>query len=117
MKDNYPVFVAVNDQKTVVGWSSLNRFHERMGYQFTVDNSVYVAAGQRGNGIGTLLMPPLINGAKARGLHAIIALIGANNESSIRLHARFGFERAGLLKQVGFKFDRWLDLVYMERLV
>jgi L-amino acid N-acyltransferase len=117
VKNNYPVFVAVNDQNGVVGWSALNRFHDRLGYRFTAENSVYVAAYQRGKGIGTLLMPPLINGAKERGLRAIVALIDAKNESSIRLHARFGFERVGLLKQVGFKFDRWLDLVYMERLI
>lgn len=117
VKNHYPVFVAVNDQNGVVGWSALNRFHDRMGYRFTAENSVYVAADQRGKGIGTLLMPPLINGAKERGLRAIVALIDANNESSIRLHARFEFERVGLLKQVGFKFNRWLDVVYMERLI
>ena len=117
VKDNYPVFVAANDQSRVVGWSALNRFHDRIGYRFTAENSVYVAADQRGKGIGTLLMPPLIDGARDRGLHAILALIDAENESSIRLHARFGFERAALLKQVGFKFNRWLDVVYMERLL
>lgn len=117
LKNNYPVFVAANDQSRVVGWSALNRFHDRIGYRFTAENSVYVAADQRGKGIGTLLMPPLIDGARDRGLHAILALIDAENESSIRLHARFGFERAALLKQVGFKFNRWLDVVYMERLL
>ena len=117
VKNSYPVFVAVNDQNGVVGWSALNRFHDRMGYRFTAENSIYVAAGHRGKGIGTLLMPPLINGAKERGLRAIVALIDAKNESSIRLHARFGFERVGLLKQVGFKFDHWLDVVYMERVI
>lgn len=117
IRNNYPVFAAVGDQNQVVGWSSLNRFHNRVGYRFTAENSVYVAADQRGKGIGTMLMPPLIDGASARGLHAILALIDAQNEFSIRLHARFGFERVGLLKQVGFKFNRWLDVVQMERLL
>ncbi|MBI3851237.1 MAG: N-acetyltransferase [Verrucomicrobia bacterium] len=117
VKNNYPVFVAVNEANRIVGWSSLGRFHDRIGYRFTAENSVYVAAGQRGKGIGTLLMPPLIDGARERGLHAIVALIDAENESSIRLHDRFAFERVGLLKQVGFKFNRWLDVVYMERLL
>lgn len=117
LASNFPVFVAVNEVCRVVGWSSLSRFHDRVGYRFTAENSVYVAADQRGKGIGTLLMPPLIDGARERGLHAIVALIDAKNESSIRLHARFGFERVGLLKQVGFKFNRWLDVAYMERLV
>ena len=115
-KNNYAVFVAVNEQDRVVGWSALNRFHDRIGYRFTAENSVYVAADQRGKGIGTLLMPPLVEAARARGLRAILALIDAENEASIRLHSRFGFERVALLKQVGFKFNRWLDVVYMERL-
>ncbi len=117
VKDKYPIFVAETGQQRIVGWSALNPFHTRAGYRFTAENSVYVAADQRGNGIGKLLLAPLIDGAKARGLHAIIAAIDAENEPSIRLHARFGFEKTALLKEVGFKFNRWLNLVYMERLV
>jgi L-amino acid N-acyltransferase len=112
-----PIFVAKSDDGQVVGWSSLSRYHDRRGYQFTVENSVYVAAAHRGRGIGKLLMPPLINSAQALGLRAIIAAIDAENQSSIRLHARFGFERVGHFKQVGFKFGRWLDVVYMERML
>ena len=115
--NDYAVLVAVNEQGRVVGWSALNPFHARMGYRFTSENSVYVAADQRGRGIGRLLLEPLIEAARARGLHAILAVIDAENEPSIRLHARFGFERVGLFRQVGFKFNRWLDVVYMERLV
>jgi len=117
VKGNYPVFVAQDKQGRIVGWSALNPFHARAGYRFTTENSVYVAADQRGRGIGKLLMPPLIAGARERGLHAIIAGIDAENEVSIRLHAGFGFEKVGCLKQVGFKFGRWLDVVYMELLL
>jgi phosphinothricin acetyltransferase len=88
-----------------------------MGYRFTAENSVYVAAALRGHGIGKLLVPPLIEAAQRRGLHAIIAAIDATNEASLRLHAAFGFEKVGHFKQVGFKFGRWLDVVYMERLI
>jgi len=116
-RDSYPVFVAVDDAGRVIGWSALNPFHARMGYRFTSENSVYVAADTRGKGVGKLLLAPLIEGAKARGLHAIIAVIDADNEASIRLHAAFGFEKVGLFKQTGFKFNRWLDVVYMEKLV
>ena len=116
-RDRYPVFVAVDDAGGVAGWSALNPYHARIGYQFTSENSVYVAAGMRGKGIGKLLLAPLIEAAKARGLHAIIAAIDADNEVSIRLHAAFGFEKVGHFKQTGFKFNRWLDLVYMERLL
>ena len=89
VKANFPIFVAEDGKGQVVGWSALNPFHSRIGYQYTAENSVYVAAEQRGKGIGKLLMPPLIDGAKARGLHAIIAAIDAQNEASIRLHAQF----------------------------
>ena len=116
-RDNYPMFVAVDNAGRVIGWSALNPFHARMGYRFTSENSVYVAADMRGKGVGKLLLAPLIEGAKARGLHAIIAVIDADNEASIRLHAAFGFEKVGHFKQTGFKFNRWLDVVYMERLV
>ena len=116
-RDNYPVFVAVDAGGRVMGWSALNPFHARIGYRFTAENSVYVAADRRGQGIGKQLLGPLVERAKARGLHAIIAAIDAENEPSIRLHARFGFEKVGHFKQTGFKFGRWLDVVYMERIV
>ena len=116
-KQNYPVFVAENDQRQIAGWSALNPFHARPGYRFTAENSVYVAADARGRGIGKLLMPPLIAAARQRRLRAIIAAIDAQNEVSIRLHAGFGFEKVACLKQVGFKFGRWLDVVYMELLL
>ena len=116
-REGYPVFVAVDDAGRVLGWSALNPFHARIGYRFTAENSVYVAADMRGKGLGTLLLPPLIAGAQAKGLHAIIAAIDADNAASIRLHAAFGFEKVGHFKQTGFKFDRWLDVVYLERLI
>jgi phosphinothricin acetyltransferase len=116
-KGQYPVLVAENGCRQVVGWSALNPFHSRMGYQFTAENSVYVAEQERGKGIGKLLLAPLIDAARMRGLHAIIAAIDAENEASIRLHACFGFEQVAFLKEVGFKFDRWLNVIYMERIV
>ncbi len=116
-KHDYPIFVASNNEGRVIGWSSLSRFHDRMGYRFTSENSVYVAADQRGRGVGKLLMPPLIDRARQRGFHAIIGVIDAANEASIRLHASFGFERVGLFKEVGFKFGRWLDVAYMQLLL
>jgi L-amino acid N-acyltransferase YncA len=115
-KERLPIFVAVDAESRVIGWSSLSRYHDRKGYQFTVENSVYVAAPRRGQGVGALLLPPLIESAQSLGLRAIIAAIDAQNAASIRLHARFGFIEVGNFKQVGFKFGRWLDVVYMERL-
>ena len=112
-----PMFVAVDAEGQIVGWSSLSHYHDRQGYRFTVENSVYVDAKHRGRGVGKLLLAPLIDSAHALGLHAIIAAIDAENEASIRLHARFEFVEVGHFKQVGFKFNRWLDVVYMQRLL
>jgi phosphinothricin acetyltransferase len=116
-KQGYPVFVAVNGSGQVVGWSALNRYRNRWGYRFTSENSIYVAADWRGRGIGKLLMPPLLEEARQRGLHAILAGIDASNEPSIRLHAQFGFENVAHFKQDGSKFGRWLDVIYMELLL
>jgi phosphinothricin acetyltransferase len=117
VKDDLAVFVAVTVGDQVVGWSALNRFHNRVGYQFTAENSIYVAADERGRGIGKQLMSPLIEAAKARSIHAILAAIDASNEASVRLHAGFGFQKVACLKEVGYKFGRWLDVIYMERLL
>jgi len=113
----FPIFVAEDDAGQIVGWSALNRYHDRAGYRFTSENSVYIAANSRGQGIGKLLLAPLIESAKQIGLRAIIAVIDAENAASIRLHARFGFVEVGRFPKVGFKFGRWLDVAYMELLL
>ena len=115
-KGGYPVFVA-EESGSIVGWSSLSPYHSRTGYRFTAEVSVYVAADRRGQGIGKLLLPPLIEAGKKRGLHAVIASIDSDNEASIRLHAAHGFEVKGRLNEIIYKFDRWLDVVYMELLI
>ena len=114
---NYPIFVAIDEQDHLVGWSSLSEFRTRIGYRFTAENSVYVAVGRRGRGIGKLLLRPLIDAAHHLKLHAVIAVIDADNCASLHIHETFGFERAGVFKQVGYKFDRWLDVVYMQLLL
>jgi phosphinothricin acetyltransferase len=116
-KTGLPIFIAAKDTGRIVGWSALNRYHDRRGYRFTSENSIYIAADHRGQGIGKLLLEPLIESAKKLQLRAIIAAIDAENEASVRLHARFGFEPVGHFKKVGYKFGRWLDVVYMELLL
>lgn len=117
VRDDYAIFVAEDDAGHIVGWSALNPYHARPGYRFTTENSVYIATDRRGQGLGKLLLAPLIAAAQKRGLHAIIAAIDATNEVSLRLHSRFGFVQVGHFKQVGYKFDRWLDVIYLERLL
>ncbi len=112
-KDGYPVFVAEKAGR-VVGFSSIGPFRAWAGYRYTVENSVYVAADQRGGGLGRLLMAPLIQAAREKDLHAIVSGIDATNEVSLRLHRSFGFTEVAHFKEVGFKFGKWLDLVFME---
>ena len=108
-----PVFVATDDT-IIVGFSSIGPFRPWAGYKYSVENSIYVKDGQRGKGIGKLLMQPLIDAARAKQLHTLVAGIDAENKLSIDFHKQFGFEEVGYLKQIGWKFDRWLDLVFMQ---
>ena len=117
-RGGYAMFVAVEPSgaggETIVGWSALNRYHDRVGFRFTSENSIYIAASHRGRGIGRLLLAPLIPAARARGLRNLIAAIDASNTASLRLHERFGFVQVGLFRRVGYKFERWLDVAYLE---
>lgn len=115
-EQGFPVFVAEEDDK-IVGFSSIGPFRAWAAYKYTVENSVYVASGQRGKGIGKLLMPPLIQAARHLNLHTIVAGIDASNDASIRLHQYFGFEEVAHFRQVGFKFDRWLDLKFLQLII
>jgi len=109
----YPIIVAEIDGK-IVGYGSLSPFHSRSGYRFTVENAVYVRDEFRGRGIGGLLLGELIRRAHLLGFRAIIACVDAEQTASLRLHERHGFVRCGLFRQIGFKFGRWLDVVYLE---
>jgi phosphinothricin acetyltransferase len=116
LKDDYPVFVA-DDGGRVVGFSSYGPFRAWAAYKYTVENSIYVAADQRGKGIAKLLMQPLIDTARRQNYHAIIAGIDASNDASVGLHRSFGFEEVAHFRQVGYKFGRWLDLKFLELLL
>lgn len=109
----WPLFVA-DDAGTVVGFSSLGPFRAWAAYKYTVENSVYVAAARRGQGVGKLLLPPLIDAARQMEMHAIIAGIDATNVASYRLHQSFGFVEVAHFREVGYKFGRWLDLKFLE---
>jgi L-amino acid N-acyltransferase len=112
-KENYPVFIA-EENDAIVGFSTFGQFRNWQAYKYSVENSVYVKAGCRGKGVGKLLLQPLIDSAKQMQLHTIIAGIVADNESSIALHKQFGFVEVAHFKEVGFKFDKWLDLKFFQ---
>lgn len=112
----FPIIVAtVNEQ--VVGFGYYSEFRFREAYKFTVEHSVYANKSCIGKGIGKLIMLHLIDLAKAQKLHTMIAVIDAENESSIAFHEKFGFETVGIIKESGFKFDRWLDSVIMQKML
>ena len=110
---NFPVIVAELDG-IVVGFGMYSEFRFREAYKFTVEHSVYVNQNQHGKGIGKMLLAELIRMAKNQKLHTMIAVIDAENQSSVDFHERFGFKTAGIIKESGYKFDRWLDSVFMQ---
>ena len=114
--DRHPIIVAEVDGR-VAGWGSLSPYHARSAYRRTVENSVYVHHELHRRGIGSLLLQDLITRARRLDHRAIIAGIDADQPASVALHVKFGFEEVGHLKQVGFKFGRWLDVIYMELLL
>jgi L-amino acid N-acyltransferase len=109
----HPVTVIEADG-AVAGWGSLSRFHPRAAYGHTVENSVYVRHDRQHRGLGRALLADLIARAKTLGHHSIVALIAGEQTASVKLHATMGFTQAAHLKEVGFKFDRWLDVVYWQ---
>ena len=112
----HPVVVYEQDGK-IVGWASLSRFHPRSAYRNTVENSVYVRPELHGHGIGSLLLAHTIGQARDLGHRTILALIDADQAASIAVHLKFGFQQVAHLRQVGFKFGRWLDVVYLQLLL
>ncbi len=114
LASSYPVLVGMDDSG-VAGFSSFGGFRAFPCYDSTVEHSVHIRADRRGAGLGAQLVRPLFGRAAALGKHTMIAAIDAQNEPSLRLHARLGFERAGLFTEVGRKFGRWLDVVFMQR--
>lgn len=110
----FPVLVAHDAAGEVLGYASYGTWRSIEGFRHTVEHSLYVRSDLRGQGLGPLLMQALIERAKAAGLHVMVAAIEAQNSASIRLHERLGFTISGQMSQVGRKFDRWLDLTFMQ---
>jgi phosphinothricin acetyltransferase len=103
--------------RQVMAFASLSPYKERAAYSTTVENSIYVHRGLGGRGIGKQLLIHLIDVARESGFHSMIARIEASSEASRALHAACGFELVGIERQVGRKFNRWLDVAVMQRLL
>ena len=113
LQSGFPVIVAETDGE-VVGFGMYSEFRFREAYKFTVEHSVYVHQNSQGLGIGKLLLTELIQLAKQQGLHTMIGVIDAENQNSIAFHHQFGFKTVGIIKESGFKFERWLDSVFVQ---
>ncbi len=109
----WPVIVAKEENK-VMGYGSYGTFRFKDGFKFTVEHSVYVAEDQHGKGVGNVLIQELISLAKQQRYHTMIGCIDADNAGSIAFHKKYGFTEAGILKESGFKFGKWLDLLFMQ---
>jgi len=116
LNKGFPIIVATIEDR-VVGFGYYSEFRFREAYKFTVEHSVYVMPNEHGKGIGRVIMQNLIDLAKQQKLHTMIAVIDSENENSIDFHKQFGFKTVGIIKESGFKFDRWLHSVLMQLLL
>jgi len=112
----YPVLVAA-EGPVVLGYGTFGDFRAFPGYRYSVEHSVYIHADHRGRGLGRVIVDELVAAATALGKHVMIAGIDGGNPASLRLHAQAGFVEVARLPEVGRKFGRWLDLVFMQRLL
>jgi phosphinothricin acetyltransferase len=109
----FPVIVATIEEQ-VVGFGYYSEFRLREAYKFTVEHSVYVMQNEEGKGIGKTILQYLIDLAKKQKLHTMIAVIDYENQNSMAFHEQFGFTNVGIIKESGFKFNRWLHNVIMQ---
>ena len=112
-KKNHPVFVAEKNNE-VVGWASLSPWSDRCAYDTTVEVSVYIHKNFRGQGIGSKLLEIVTLEGKKFNNHTVISRITQGNEVSIHLHEKLGYRHIGVMKEVGFKFGKFLDVQLMQ---
>ena len=116
LNKGFPVIVAELEGQ-VAGFGMYSEFRLREAYQFTVEHSVYVNERFQGQGIGKVVLQELIDLARKKNIHTMIAVIDSENQNSVLFHEKFGFETVGVFKECGFKFDRWLNTVFMQLLL
>lgn len=116
LSKGFPIIVATENEM-VVGFGYYSEFRFREAYKFTVEHSVYAHPNHLEKGIGKLILENLIHLAKVQKLHTMIGVIDAENKGSIEFHKKFGFEIAGTIKESGYKFNRWLHSVFMQKML
>jgi L-amino acid N-acyltransferase len=113
----HPAIVAVDADGEIGGFASLSPYRPRPAYATTVEDSVYVRRDLRGSGIGRLLLGDLVELARDHGFHSVVGRIVGGHEASIALHTSCGFDQVGTEREVGRKFNRWLDVILMQKML
>lgn len=111
---NYPVLGVFDENDTLLGFATYGMFRVRPAYKYTVEHSVYVRHDKRGMGIGKILLKEIIQKAEEQDFHVMVGVIDASNEVSIKLHEHEGFVLTGIMKEVGYKFGKWLDAAFYQ---
>lgn len=114
--DRFAIFVA-EENNAVIGWASLSLWSDKLGYMGVAEDSIYVDEKYKGNGTGKLLLNKLIEHAKANEFHTIVARISDGNDVSVHLHEKYGFKLIGTLKELGYKFGRYIDIHIFQLII
>jgi phosphinothricin acetyltransferase len=111
------LLVAVDEDEDVVGYAYSWSYRPRPAYNLTRETSIYLDPSVRGRGVGRRLYPALLDAMAESGVHTAVALVALPNPGSIALHVACGFERVGTMREVGFKFDQWVDVAWYQKML
>jgi L-amino acid N-acyltransferase len=114
LNHNCPVIGAFDKAGTLLGFATYGMFRVRPAYKYTVEHSVYVRLDKRGYGLGKVLLHEIVEQAAEQDFHVLVGVIDASNEVSIKLHENEGFVLTGVMKEVGYKFGKWLDAAFYQ---
>jgi L-amino acid N-acyltransferase YncA len=115
-KLGFPFLVAESPNGQILGFAYVYPWKAKAAYRYTVENSIYLGAASTGKGLGKALMAELLERSRASGIREVVAVIADKGaDASIRMHEQFGFKRIGHLGKVGYKFDRWLGTVLLQK--
>jgi len=109
----YP-WLVIEENGKILGYGYINEYRSRCAYRYTAEITIYLKNGEEGKGLGTELMRRIIEETRNRDIHSLISAIAIPNERSVSIHEKFGFEKIGHFKEVGFKFNHWIDVGYWE---
>jgi L-amino acid N-acyltransferase YncA len=112
-----PILVAEAEGGQFLGYATYSGFRSSEGYRHTGEHSIYLTEAARGQGVGPKLLSELENLARAAGIHVMVAAISSANPAAARFHARCGYAEVGRMPQVGRKWDQWLDLILMQKIL